>query len=75
MRSSARGDSRSRPGRVALTVVAVLLAAAGLAACGDDDGSTPTALPTRLRDPCQLVSTAQLRQELGVGLLDEVGRR
>lgn len=55
------------PGRMVLFVAVILLVATGLAGCGgDDDDAVPSALPSRLPDPCRLISTAQLRQELGV---------
>ena len=35
-------------------------------ACGDDDSTDAVPLPSRLTDPCRLISATQLRQELGV---------
>lgn len=65
----ARGDSGHRWIGLYRILVACLLVgvgAGGLVACGDDDSSDAVPLPTRLTDPCRLVTVTQLRQELGV---------
>lgn len=64
-----RGDSHHRWITLRRLFVALLLAGVGagtLAACGDDDSSDAVPPPTRLTDPCRLISATQLRQELGV---------
>jgi hypothetical protein len=51
---------------VALVLVAGL-GVGGLAGCGgDDDSADQPPPPTRLADPCRLVSATQLRRDLGV---------
>lgn len=53
--------------RLMVLVLFAGLAVGGLAGCGDDDDSADTPPPpTRLADPCRLVSATQLRRDLGV---------
>lgn len=49
-----------------MLVLVAGLAVGGLAGCGDDDSADGPAPPTRLADPCRLVSSTQLRRDLGV---------
>ena len=52
--------------RLVVSVLVAGLAVVGLAGCGDDDTADTPPPPTRLADPCRLVSATQLRRDLGV---------
>jgi len=52
--------------RLMVLILFAGLAVGGLAGCGDDDSADTPRPPTRLADPCRLVSATQLRRDLGV---------